>query len=79
MAITDIRQLNQTLHASIPEDDYDTIGGWLAAELDHIPQRGDTYDFQGLRFHVLRADARRALWLHVKRLTGGEPGNNTET
>lgn len=69
MAVTDIKQLNQTLQVAIPEDDYDTIGGWLAAELDHIPQRGDTYDFQGLRFQVLRADARRALWLHVKRLS----------
>ena len=69
MAITDISDFNQTINSHIPEDEYDTIGGWLAAELDHIPQRGDTHDYENLRFRVLRADARRALWLHVKRST----------
>ncbi|NLY63612.1 MAG: CBS domain-containing protein [Alcaligenaceae bacterium] len=68
MAITDIKDFNQTIHTNISDEEYDTIGGWLAAELDHIPQRGDVYDYDNLRFRVLRADARRALWLHVKRL-----------
>lgn len=68
MAITDIKDFNQTIRTNISDEEYDTIGGWLAAELDHIPQRGDVYDYDNLRFRVLRADARRALWLHVKRL-----------
>lgn len=67
MGISSIKQLNETLQSHIPEDEYDTIGGWLAAELDHIPKRGDTYAFDNLKFKVLRADEKRAQWIHVRR------------
>lgn len=67
MAFTAIDDFNEELHATIPEDEHDTIGGWLASELDHIPKRGDSYRYNDLRFYVLRADEKRALWLHVRR------------
>lgn len=67
MALTPIDDLNETLGSHIPEDEHDTIGGWLASELDHIPKRGDSYKYEDLRFYVLRADEKRALWLHVRR------------
>lgn len=68
MGITPIRTLNDTVGSPIPEDEYDTIGGWLASELDHIPTRGDTYTVGEFKLKVLRADAKRALWVHVRRL-----------
>lgn len=67
MALTHIDDFNETLNAQIPDDEHDTIGGWLASELDHIPKRGDHYKYNDLRFYVLRADEKRALWLHVRR------------
>lgn len=67
MALTHIDDFNETLQANIPDDEHDTIGGWLASELDHIPKRGDKYKYDDLRFYVLRADEKRALWLHVRR------------
>lgn len=67
MGISTIKQLNEILQSHIPEDEYDTIGGWLAAELDHIPKRGDTYAFEDLKFKVLRADEKRAQWIHIRR------------
>jgi len=67
MATTDIADFNVTLHAQLPDDEYDTVGGWLAAELDRIPRRGDTARHGDLRIDVLRADAKRALWLRVRR------------
>ena len=73
MGSTDICTLNEIIHSEIPEDEYDTIGGWLASELDHIPRRGDTYDFQDLRFKVLRANEKRALWIHIRRLPKASP------
>ena len=75
MGSTDICDFNQIIQSNIPEDEYDTIGGWLASELDHIPKRGDSYDFQDLRFKVLRANEKRALWIHVRRL----PNTTTES
>lgn len=67
MATTEIESFNETLSANLPEGDYDTIGGWLAHELGRIPKRGDMCRHQDLQIEVLRADARRALWLRVRR------------
>ncbi|ETD69617.1 magnesium transporter [Pelistega indica] len=67
MGVSSIKHLNETIDANIPEDEYDTIGGWLAAELDHIPKRGDTYEFHHFKFKVLRADEKRAQWIHIRR------------
>ncbi len=66
-ATTEIEQFNETLQTTLPEGDYDTVGGWLAHELEHIPRRGDICKYQDLQIEVLRADTRRALWLRVKR------------
>ena len=67
LATTEIEAFNATFRTEIPEGDYDTVGGWLAHALGHIPRRGDHQVLDGLRIEVLRADTRRALWLRVKR------------
>jgi len=76
MATTDIADFNAELHAQLPDDEYDTVGGWLAAELDRIPRRGDTAQHGDLRIEVLRADARRALWLRVRRAAEPAPAED---
>lgn len=69
MGITEIETFNETFGTSLPDDDYDTVGGWLAAELGRIPRRGDSVSHAGLNITVVGADARRALWLHIQRDT----------
>lgn len=71
LATTDIDQFNATFGTDLPEDEYDTIGGWLASELERIPQRGDQCERGNLTIEVIRADSRRALWLRVER---NQPG-----
>lgn len=66
LATTEIDMFNETLGVSLPEGEYDTVGGWLAHELGHIPKRGDVCQHGELRIEVMRADARRALWLKAK-------------
>ena len=66
MGITEIEVFNDTFGTQLPDDDYDTIGGWLAAELGRIPRRGDSLVHAGLNITVVGADARRALWLHIQ-------------
>jgi len=45
---------------SIPEDeDYDTLGGYVMAELGRVPVRGDTVDVPGGRLVVTRMDGLR--------------------
>ena len=68
VASTDIERFNEVFDTQIPDDDYDSIGGWLGGELDRIPRRGDHTVHGDLRIDVMRADARRALWLRVRRL-----------
>lgn len=67
MALTEIDDFNEAFNTHLPNDEYDTIGGWLAAEMGHIPKRGDTTTIQGIQITVVRADPKRALWLHVQR------------
>jgi len=69
MGMTEIEDFNATFGTNLPNDDYDTVGGWLAAELGHIPRRGESrrLDDQHLTITVVGADARRALWLHIQR------------
>jgi magnesium and cobalt transporter len=73
LATTDIDKFNDTFGVSLPDDEYDSIGGWLGGELGRIPRRGDCAERDGLRFEVVRADPRRALWLRVKRLAPEAP------
>ncbi|TAM88239.1 MAG: CBS domain-containing protein [Candidimonas sp.] len=72
MGITEIDDFNREFQTDLPHEDYDTLGGWLAAELERIPHRGDSITRSGLNFTVVGADAKRVLWLHVQK-AGNEP------
>lgn len=78
MGITDIDVFNDAFNTNIPDDDYDTLGGWFTAELGRIPRRGDALTFDGLNLTVVGADNKRVLWLHIQHSEPNalEPGNN---
>src|SRR5690625_6882054 len=68
MALTNIHYFNQAFDTHLNDDEYDTIGGWLAAERGQIPKRGDIFHLEeGISITVVRADPKRAIWLHVRR------------
>ena len=67
MASTEISHFNDTFATDLPDDDYDSVGGWLGGQLGRIPRRGDNATHGDLLIEVIRADARRALWLRAKR------------
>jgi magnesium and cobalt transporter len=73
LATTEIEAFNDALGADLPTGEFDTVGGWLANELGHIPKRGDACLHGELRIEVMRADARRALWLRAKARGKAEP------
>lgn len=77
MAATDIAHFNEIIATDLPDDDYDSVGGWLGGQLGRIPRRGDFAEHDGLRIEVVRADARRALWLRVKRLSAIAPASDS--
>jgi len=54
-----IEELAEGLNMSLPQGDYDTVGGWLTAHLGRIPQVGEQVNLEGLQVHVMDADPRR--------------------
>lgn len=66
MGITEIDVFNRAFNTSLPNDEYDTLGGWITAELGHIPKRGDTVNREGLNITVVGADAMRVLWINIQ-------------
>ena len=64
-----IDDLNDALRLELPEDeDYDTVAGFIFAELGYIPQVGEKLDSHRARFAVLAADERKITRLRVERL-----------
>ena len=51
---------------SLPEGDYDTVGGWLTAHLGRIPHSGEQISLQGLQIQVLDADPRRISTVRIQ-------------
>ena len=62
MAIEDI---NELLDISLPDDDWETIGGFLFSTLEHVPEIGESVDFDGWRFRAHEVEGRRVRRLRV--------------
>ena len=67
-ALTEIEQFNDVLGSHFNDDGVDTIGGLVAGHLGRMPRKGETFDLAGLRFEVMRADARQVHVLLVEKL-----------
>jgi magnesium and cobalt transporter len=69
-ALTEIDQFNETLGTRLSDADVDTIGGLVAHSMGRVPHKGDAAEIDGLRFEVLRSDARQIHILLVEKLPG---------
>jgi magnesium and cobalt transporter len=72
-ALTEIEQFNDVLGSHFNDDGVDTIGGLVAGHLGRMPRKGEVFDLAGLRFEVLRADARQVHVLLVEKLPQHAP------
>ena len=54
----EIGALNEALHLDLPTGDYETLAGFLIAELGDLPRPGEKIHFRNLLFTVLQADSR---------------------
>ncbi len=62
-----IDDLNERFQYELPEDsDFDTIGGFVCAQLGRVPETGETIPWKQLRITVLEADKRRILTLRIE-------------
>ena len=55
-------------------DEYDTLAGWLLAQMGHIPLPGEQLGVDGYAFSVQAVRRRRIVRIRVKRTAAAEPG-----
>lgn len=67
-ALTPIEEFNFYFETDLDADDMDTIGGLIMKAFGHLPKRGETIEFAGFKFEVMRANNRRIHLLRIKRL-----------
>jgi CBS domain containing-hemolysin-like protein len=62
-----ISDFNDLMDTRLGAEDYDTLGGFVYAQLDKIPGPGDTVDFEDMAFTVLATRGRRITKIRVER------------
>lgn len=70
-ALTPIDEFNETLQATLDEQEFDTIGGLVMSQIGHMPKPGESARIGEFHFKVLAADSRR---LHLLQVTC-DPGD----
>jgi magnesium and cobalt transporter len=64
---TSIEAVNGAFAASLPHDDFDTIGGLVAHEFGRVPRRGEAVEVGGLVFIVMLTRGGAVRWFKVTR------------
>lgn len=62
-----IDDFNELLDTKLTDDDYDTLGGFVYAQLDKVPSVGDEVKYQNLTLTVLSTKGRRITKVRVTR------------
>lgn len=66
-ALTPIEAFNQHFQTGYSDEEYDTIGGLVTAEIGHLPDPGETAALGEYAFDVTQADDRRVLQFRVRK------------
>jgi putative hemolysin len=60
-----VEELNELLDVHIPDEEWDTLGGFLFGTLEHVPETGESVDYDGWRFAVEEVEGRRVRLVRV--------------
>ncbi len=78
-----IEEFNEIMDTDLKSEDYETLGGFMYAHLDKIPNTGDSFQFENLTFTVLTTRGRRITKVRVERndtqQKPAEPGTDHES
>ena len=64
-ALIPLEEFNTHFMAHLADGHADTLGGWVATRLGHVPRMGEVVEEGDLRLEVLRADRKRVQILRV--------------
>lgn len=68
-----LHDVGELIGEEIEHEDVSTIGGYLTAELGHIPVQGEQVEVCGFVATVAKSDPRRVLRVHFKRKSAAVP------
>jgi CBS domain containing-hemolysin-like protein len=67
-----ISDLNELLGLGLPDDDWETVGGFLFGTLEHVPDAGESVTQDGWKFTVSEVEGRRIRRVKVTLETDGD-------
>jgi len=65
-ALTPMEDFDDYFQTQLATDEYDTLGGFIVSQLEHMPKKGETLEVDKMRFEVIRADSRRVHLIKLK-------------
>ena len=69
-----IGDLNELLEIDLPDEDWDTVAGFVFSTLGHVPVKGESVEANGWRFAAEQVDGRR-----IRRVAGvPSPGGRSD-
>lgn len=63
-----LEQFNALMQAQLPEDEFDTIGGFVLHLFGNLPSKGEEYEYDGFTFHIENVGKSRISKIKVKRV-----------
>ena len=70
---TPVEELNELLDLRLPNEDWDSVGGFIFGTLEHVPEVGESVLYEGWRFTVEELDGRRIRTTRVRYLPESDP------
>ncbi len=66
-ALMPIDEFDDYFATQLTTDEYDTVGGFIVHELQHMPKKGESLVIDNLRFEVIKSDNRRIHLIKLKK------------
>jgi magnesium and cobalt transporter len=67
-ALMPIDEFDDYFSTQLATDEYDTVGGFIVNQLQHMPKRGESLTIDNLRFEIIKVDNRRIHLIKLKRV-----------
>lgn len=67
-ALMPIDEFDEYFETKLATDEYDTIGGFVVSQLEHMPKKGESIVVEHLKFEIVKADNRRVHLIKLKKL-----------
>lgn len=65
-ALTPMDEFDEYFSTHLATDEYDTVGGFIVSQLEHMPKKGESLVVDKMKFEVIRVDSRRVHLLKLK-------------